>query len=93
MRIDKKIKVEKLQYNINKKTSKIALPSSKIDKYECLTCKEILPSVSSQIIQQAIFTYSPLGTFEKQTKNIKNQGYKQIGAIMNKKEIQLDLIK
>ena len=38
------------------------------DKYEYLTGEEILPSALSQIIQQAKFTYSPLGkAFEKQT--------------------------
>ena len=41
--------------------------SGKIDKYEYLTGEEILSSGLSQIIQQAKFTYSPLGkVFEKQ---------------------------
>ena len=43
--IDDKIKDEKLQYNINREAAKIsALLSGKIDKYEYLTGKEILPS-------------------------------------------------
>ena len=48
-----------------------------------------MPSNKQQIIEQAKFTYSPLGkTFEKQTKTIEDQGEKQIKAIQgNKKEI------
>ena len=44
-----------------------------------------MPSNQQQIIEQAKFTYSPLGkAFEKQTKTIKDQGEKQIKAIQNK---------
>ena len=43
MTIDKNIKDEKLQYNINQKKSEIsALSSDKIDKYEYLTGSKIL---------------------------------------------------
>ena len=50
------IKNEKLQYDINREAAKIsALSSGKIDKYECLTGQEILPSNQQQIIQQAKF--------------------------------------
>ena len=61
------IKGEKLQYDINRETAKISgLSSGKIDKYEYLTGKEILPSNQQQIIEQAKFTYSPLGkAFQK----------------------------
>ena len=38
-----------------------ALFSGKIDKYECLTGEEILSSDQRRIIEQAKFTYSPLG--------------------------------
>ena len=49
-----------------------------------LTGEEILPSNQQQIIEQAKFTYSPLGkAFEKQTKTIEDQGEKQIKAIQN----------
>ena len=70
MTIDDKIKDEKLQYNVNRKTAKIsALSSGKIDKYEYLTGEEILPSDQSRIIEQAKFTYFPLGkAFEKKKK-------------------------
>ena len=37
----------------------------------------MLPSNQQQVIEQAKFTYSPLGKgFEKQIKTIKNQGQK-----------------
>ena len=77
------IKDEKLLYNINRDAAKIsALSSGKIDKYEYLTGKEILPSNQQQIIEQAKFTYSPLRkAFEKQTKTIKDQGKKQVDAL------------
>ena len=52
MAIDDQIKDEKLQYDINKKAAKISsLSSCKIDKYEYLTGKEILPSNQKQIIE------------------------------------------
>ena len=45
MTIDGKIKYEKMPYNINRDTTKIsALLPGKIDQYEFLTGKEILPS-------------------------------------------------
>ena len=88
MTIEDKIKDEKLQYNINREAVKIsALSSGKIDKYEYLTGEEILPTNQQQIIEQAKFTYSPLGkAFEKQTKTIKDQGEKQIKAIQDNKQ-------
>ena len=56
--------------------------SGKIDKYEYLTSKEILPSDQSIIIGQAKFTHSPLGkAFEKQTKTIEDQAIKQVEAL------------
>ena len=60
--IDDKIRDEKLQYHIKREAAKIsALSSGKIDKYEYLTGEEILPSGQTRIIEQAKFTYSPLG--------------------------------
>ena len=82
MKIDDKIREENLQYDINNEVKISALSSGKIDKYEYLIGKEILPSNQSQIIEQAKFTYSPLGkTLEKQTKTTESQGEKQIKAI------------
>ena len=62
MTIDDQIRDEKLQYDINKEAAKIsALSSGKLHKYEYLTGGDILPSIQQQIIEQAKFTYSPLG--------------------------------
>ena len=41
-----------------------------------------MPSNQQQIIEQAKFTYTPLGkAFEKQTKTIEDQGKKQVDAV------------
>ena len=65
-----------------------ALSSGKIDKYEYLSGEEILPSNQQQIIQQAKFTYSPLGkALEKQIKTIEDQGKKQVKAIQDNKQL------
>ena len=62
MTIEDQIKDEKLQYDIDREAAKIStLSSGKLDIYEYLTGEEILPSNQQQIIQQAKFTYSPLG--------------------------------
>ena len=68
MTIEDQIRHEKLQYDINREAAKISVLSlSKIDKYEYLTGEEILSSNQQQVIEQAKFTYSPLGkAFEKQ---------------------------
>ena len=80
MTIDDQIRDEKLQYDINREAAEIsALSSDKIDKYEYLTVKEILPSNQQQILEQAKFTYSPLGkAFEKQIKTTEDQGEKKL---------------
>ena len=85
MTINDQIRDEKLQYDINREAAKIsALSSGKIHKYEYLTGEEILPSNQQQIIEQAKFTYSPLGkAFEKQTKTTEDQGQKQVEALEN----------
>ena len=87
---DDQIRDEKLQYDINREAAKIsALSSGKIDKYEYLTGEEILPSNQQQIIEQAKFTYSPLGkAFEKQIKTIEDQGEKQIKAIQHQGHVK-----
>ena len=84
MKIEDKIKDEKLQYNINREAAKIsALSSGKIDEYEHLTGEEILPTDQSAITEQAKFTYYPLGTaFEKQTKTTEDQEIKQVEALI-----------
>ena len=83
MTIDDQIRDEKLQYDINREAAKIStLSSGKIHKYEYLTGEIILPCNQQQIIEQAKFTYSPLGkAFKKQAKTIDDQGKNQISAI------------
>ena len=73
MKIDDKVGDEKVQYNINREGAKIsALLSGEIDKQEFLTGEEILSSDQNRIIEQAKFSYSPLG------KAFEDQGEKQI---------------
>ena len=71
MTIDDQIRDEKLQYGINRETATMsAVSSNEIGKQEYLTGEEILPSNQKQLIEQAKFTYSPLGkAFEKTNKN------------------------
>ena len=82
MRINDQIRDKKLRYDMNREAAKLsALSSGKIHKYEYLTGEDILPSNQQQIIEQAKFTYSPLGkAFEKQIKTIEDQGKKQVKA-------------
>ena len=62
MKIDDKIRGEEVQYDINGEAAKIsALSSGKMKKYEFLTGEKILSSDQSRIIEEAKFTYSPLG--------------------------------
>ena len=82
MTINDQIRDEKLQYDISREAAKIsALSSGEIHKYEYLTGEDILPSNQQQIIEQAGFTYSPLGkAFEQQIKTIEDQEEKHIKA-------------
>ena len=79
MTINDQNRDEKLQYDINREAAKIsALSSGKIQEYEYLTDEDILPSNQQKMIEQAKFTYSPLGkAFEKQIKRIEDQGQKK----------------
>ena len=83
MTIDGQVRDEKLQYDIKREPTKIsALSSDKIDKYKYLWGEEILPSNHNQIIEQAKFTYSPLGkAFEKKKKTIEDQREKQVKTL------------
>ena len=83
MTINDQIRDEKLQYDFNREAAKVsALSSGKTHKYEYFTGEDILPSNQHQIIEQAKFTYSPLGNaFEKQIKTIEDQGKKQVDAL------------
>ena len=68
MTLDDKIRDQKLQYNINRKATKIsALSSGEIGEHKCLTGEDILSFNQRKIIEQAKFAYSPLGkAFERQ---------------------------
>ena len=90
MTINDQIRDEKLRFDINREAAKIsALLSGKIHKYEYLTGEDILLSNQQQIIEQAKFTYSPLGkAFEKQIKTIEDQGEKQIKAIQDQGQVK-----
>ena len=94
MTIDDKIRDEKIKCDINREAAKISASSSgKIDKYKYLTDAEILPPNQCRMIEQAKFTYSPLGkALEKQTKTIEDQERKQIDANMNQNKRQVVLI-
>ena len=77
------IRDEKLQYDIDRKAAEISAKSSgRLHKYEHLTGEDILLSNQQQIIEQAKFTYFPLGkAFKKQIKTIAAEGEKQVKAI------------
>ena len=99
MTINVQISDEKLQHDINREAAIISARSSdNFHKYEYLTGEEILPSNQQQIIEQAKFTYSPLGkAFEKQIKKIEDQGQKQVEALKNlkpkeQKQLQINLM-
>ena len=83
MTINDQIKNEKLQCDINREAAKIsALSSGKLHRYEYLAGKDILPSNQQQIIEQAKFTCSPLGTAcDKQIKTTKGQSKKQVDVL------------
>ena len=83
MTINYQIRDEKLQYDINREAAKIStLSSGKIHKYEYLTGEDTLSFNQQQVLEQAKFTYSPLGkAFEKQIKMIEDQGKKQVKAL------------
>ena len=87
MTVNDQIRDEKLPYDINREAAKIsALSSDKIHKYEYLTGEDILPSNQQQIIEQARFTFSPLGkALEKQIKTIEDQEKKQVDTLKDLK--------
>ena len=79
MTIGDKVTNRKLQYDTNNEAAKIsALSSGEIDKYENFTGEEILPPDQGRIIEQARFTYSPLG------KNLLGRIWKLIMTIGDK---------
>ena len=62
---------EKLQNDINRAAAEIsALSSGKINEYEYLAGREILPPQQHKIIQEAKFSYSLLGRHLKNKKRL-----------------------
>ena len=53
MTFDDNIRDKKMDYDINREAAKISTLSSKIVKYEYLTCEEILFFNQGQMIEQA----------------------------------------
>ena len=59
--LDRKIKQNESQYDLDREAAKIsALSSNNLDKYELLTGKDL--GLKPSTIEQAKFEYSPLGT-------------------------------
>ena len=89
MTIKDNIRDEKQQYNINREAAKIAaLLPRKIDKYGYLTGEEIVILDQSRMIEQAKFTYSPLGKALERQAKIEDQGRQMLSQI-KKKDWQL----
>ena len=60
--LDKKIKQNEAQYDLDRKAAKIsALSSNNLDKYEYLTGEDL--GLTPSTVEQAKFEYSPLGKF------------------------------
>ena len=58
--LDRKIKQNKAQYDLDRKAAKMsALSSNNLDKYRYLTGEDL--SLKPSTIEQAKFEYSPLG--------------------------------
>ena len=74
MTIDDQIKDEKLQSDIHREAAKISgLSSGKFNKYRYHKGEELWPSNQKQIIEQAKFTYSPLGKAFENKNNWKSR--------------------
>ena len=84
MKIDDRIKSEKIQYHFDEESAKIsAFSFGYIDKYECLGYEEILLPKESRIIEEKRFIYFPLRpVFIKQTKAVNEQGKRQVEALL-----------
>ena len=59
--LDDKIKANQAQYDFDRETAKISVSSFKeLDKYEFLSDENL--GYKTEVLQQAKFEYSPLGT-------------------------------
>ena len=60
--LDKRIKQNEAQYNLDRKAAKISILSSRnLDKYEYLTCEDL--DYKPSTVEQVKFNYSPLNKF------------------------------
>ena len=67
------------------------MKSGNIGKYEFLTETDVIPRGADASLAAEQFEYSPLGkTFDKQVKAIKEQGKKQVAAIVGTKPLTTD---
>ena len=97
--LNRKIKQNEAQYDLDRKAAKIsALSSKNLDKYEYLTGEDL--NYKPSTVEQAKFDYSPLGKFFnkglkeedkkegllKRLKNIEDKSEEQLKAIKNKTE-------
>ena len=93
--LNRKIKQNEAQYDLDRKAAKISTLSSKnLDKYEYLTGEDLNYKLST--VEQAKFDYSPLGEFFN--KGLKEEGKKEgplkrLKNIEDKSEEQLKAIK
>ena len=92
--LNKKIKQNDAQYNLDRKAAKIsALSSNNLDKYEYLTGKDL--GLKPNTIEPARFEYCPLSKiFNKELdKDDKKEGFfKRLKNIEDKNEEQLKLL-
>ena len=88
--LNRKIKQNEAQYDLDREAAKIsALSSKNLDKYECLTGEDL--GLKPSTVDQAKFEYSPLGTiFNKGLKeeDKKEELFKRLENIECKNEEQ-----
>ena len=96
--LDKRIKQNEAQYNLDRKAAKISILASRnLDKYEYLTCEDL--DYKPSTVEQVKFDYSPLNKFVnkgfneedkkkdlKRLKNVEDKSEEQLKAIKNKTE-------
>ena len=103
--LDRQIKQNEAQYDLDRKTAKLStLSSNDFDKYEYLTGKDLDHKLST--VEQARFEYSSFGkTFNiglkkeekiegllKRLKNFENKKEEQLKVIEDQKEVQTKII-
>ena len=103
--LDKKIKQNEAQYDLDRKAAKIsALSSNNSDKYKYLTGEDL--GLKPSTVEQGKFEYSPLDKFFnqglkeeekkegllKRLENIEDKNDEQLKAIEDQKEIQTKII-